>query len=167
MLFRQLFEPVSCTYTYLLGCPTTGECALIDPVIETAERDLAVIRDLGLRLSCTIETHVHADHLTGALKLKHLAGSRIAYPAMDALPCADIGLREGEPLRIGQLALHPLFTPGHTDTHHCYMDGCRCSHLVVLRRYLADRRLRTHRFSVRRSGGVVSQYPRQTVRIAG
>ena len=121
MLFRQLFEPVSCTYTYLLGCPTSGECALIDPVIETAERDLAVIRDLGLRLSCTIETHVHADHLTGALKLKHLVGSQIAYPAMDALPCADIGLREGEPLRIGQLVLHPLFTPGHTDTHHCYM----------------------------------------------
>jgi glyoxylase-like metal-dependent hydrolase (beta-lactamase superfamily II) len=105
----------------LLGCPDTRECALIDPVIDTVERDLEVVRSLGLTLRYTLETHLHADHLTGALKLKHLAGSRIGYPAMDQLPCADIGLREGDSLRIGQIELHPLFTPGHTDTHHCYV----------------------------------------------
>ncbi|MCB1777629.1 MAG: MBL fold metallo-hydrolase [Candidatus Competibacteraceae bacterium] len=120
MIFRQLFEPVSCTYTYLLGCPATGECALIDPVIETVERDLAVIRELGLRLAFTVETHIHADHLTGALKLKHLVGNQIAGPALDELPCTDMGLREGVPLMIGEIALHPLFTPGHTSTHHAY-----------------------------------------------
>jgi glyoxylase-like metal-dependent hydrolase (beta-lactamase superfamily II) len=121
MLFRQLFEPISCTYTYLLGCPQTRESVLIDPVIDTAERDMAIINDLGLKLTYTLETHVHADHLTGALKLKHLAGSKICGPALDALPCTDRGIGEGEVLRIGTLALHPLFTPGHTDTHHCYL----------------------------------------------
>lgn len=121
MLFKQLFEPISSTYTYLLACLDTGECALIDPVIDTTERDLAVLQGLGLKLTYTIDTHVHADHLTGALKLKQMAGSRICYPALEELPCVDIGLREGETFRIGHIELHPLFTPGHTDTHHCYL----------------------------------------------
>jgi glyoxylase-like metal-dependent hydrolase (beta-lactamase superfamily II) len=120
MIFRQLFEPVSCTYTYLIGCSITGKCALIDPVIETVERDLAVINSLDLQLAFTVETHIHADHLTGARKLQQLAGSRIAGPALDELPCTDIGLREGEPLMMGEIALQPLFTPGHTSTHHAY-----------------------------------------------
>lgn len=121
MIFKQLFEPVSCTYSYLLACPDSGECAIIDPVIDTAERDLEVIGQLGLKLDYTIDTHVHADHLTGALKLKCLAGSTICGPALDGLPCTDIGLREGETFRIGHIELHPLYTPGHTDTHHCYL----------------------------------------------
>ena len=121
MIFRQLFEPTSSTYSYLLACPRTGECAIIDPVVDTAERDLEVVQGLGLTLTYTIDTHVHADHLTGALKLKHMATSRICFPALDKLPCVDIGLREGETFRIGDIALHPLFTPGHTDTHHCYL----------------------------------------------
>lgn len=120
MIFKQLFEPASSTYTYLLACPHTGDCALIDPVIETVERDLQVLQSLNLKLTYTIDTHIHADHLTGALKLKHQVGSRICAPAMDQLPCADIGLREEEPFRIGSLELWPLFTPGHTATHHCY-----------------------------------------------
>ncbi len=121
MIFRQLFEPVSSTYSYLLGCPETGHCAIIDPVIDTAERDLDVARSLGLELAYSIDTHIHADHLTGALKLKSLAGSRICGPAMDGLACTDVGLREGEIFRVGHIKIHPLFTPGHTDTHHCYL----------------------------------------------
>jgi sulfur dioxygenase len=121
MIFRQLFEPVSGTYSYLLGCPETRQCAIIDPVIDTAERDLEVVRRLELTLCCTLETHIHADHLSAALKLKHLANSRICTPAMDQLACADIGLSEGEILQIDQIRLHPLFTPGHTGTHHCYL----------------------------------------------
>ncbi|EDZ66870.1 hypothetical protein NOC27_197 [Nitrosococcus oceani AFC27] len=70
MLFKQLFEPVSSTYTYLLACPETGQCALIDPVIDTTKRDLEILQALDLKLTYTIDTHVHADHLTGALKLK-------------------------------------------------------------------------------------------------
>lgn len=120
MLFRQLFEPESYTYTYLLGCPQTGETLLIDPVLETVERDLEALRQLDRKLSCALETHIHADHVTGACKLRALSGCRIAGPAMDELPCRDVGVREGEPFRLGSLAVEPLFTPGHTATHHAY-----------------------------------------------
>ena len=120
MIFRQLFEPDSCTYTYLLGCEESGQAVLIDPVIDTAERDLQTVRELGLTLAYTLETHIHADHLTGARKLRALAGSKIAVPAMDALDCADLGVEEGKPFRVGSIELHPLYTPGHTSTHHAY-----------------------------------------------
>jgi glyoxylase-like metal-dependent hydrolase (beta-lactamase superfamily II) len=121
MLFRQLFEADSCTYTYLLACEETGECLLIDPVIDTVPRDLELLQELGLSLTYTLETHIHADHLTGAKKLRQFTGSRIAVPAMDNLSCADIGIREGEAFRVGKLELQPLFTPGHTGTHHAYL----------------------------------------------
>jgi glyoxylase-like metal-dependent hydrolase (beta-lactamase superfamily II) len=121
MLFRQLQDPDSCTFTYLLSCPDTGETVLIDPVLDTVDRDLIVLRELGLTLNYTLDTHIHADHLTGARRLKELAGSRIAYPAIDELPCADIGVREGRAFRVGNIEIHPLFTPGHTDHHHAYL----------------------------------------------
>lgn len=121
MIFRQLFEPESSTYTYLLGDTGSGKALLIDPAVETAERDLGIVRSLGLELAYTLETHVHADHLTGALMLKQLAGSRIAGPALDRLPCTDVGVCEGTPFAVGSIVLHPLFTPGHTSTHHSYL----------------------------------------------
>ena len=121
MIFRQLFEADSSTYTYLLACPNSAEAILIDPVLETVERDLQVLKDMQLRLTATLETHVHADHLTGALRLKQRVNSKIAYPAMDDLPCAEIGVREGEPFKVGSIELHPLFTPGHTNHHHAYL----------------------------------------------
>jgi glyoxylase-like metal-dependent hydrolase (beta-lactamase superfamily II) len=121
MIFKQLFEPDSCTYTYLLGCEDTGESVLIDPVIDTVERDLDVIHSLGLKPVYTLETHIHADHLTGARKMKALASTQIVVPKMDQLRCADLGVQEGEIFQVGKLQLHPLFTPGHTDTHHAYL----------------------------------------------
>ncbi|HEY5603568.1 MAG TPA: MBL fold metallo-hydrolase [Gammaproteobacteria bacterium] len=121
MLFRQLLEPDSCTYTYLLACPETGATVLIDPVLDTVERDLEILQTMGLQLSYTLDTHVHADHLTGAARLKSLTGSRIAYPAMDELPCADIGIEEHKVFRVGNINIHPLFTPGHTSHHHAYL----------------------------------------------
>ena len=121
MLFRQLFEPDSSTYTYLISCPDSGETALIDPVLDTAERDAALLQMLGLSLSYTIDTHIHADHLSGARRLKQLTGSRIVYPAVDELPCADLGVHESEVFRVGNIELQPLFTPGHTDHHHAYL----------------------------------------------
>ena len=121
MLFKQLFEPDSSTYTYLLGCQDTGETVLIDPVLDTVERDLTVLKDLGIKLTYTLDTHIHADHLTGAYRLKSIAGSRIAYPAIDELPCADIGVKEGETFKVGNIEIVPLFTPGHTDHHHAYL----------------------------------------------
>lgn len=121
MIFRQLFEEESSTYTYLFGCTETGQAMLLDPVIETAERDLAVISELGLELAFTLDTHIHADHITSACRLRSLTGCKVAYPAQDGLPCADIGVAEDSPLTVGKLTFYPRFTPGHTDTHHCYL----------------------------------------------
>lgn len=121
MVFRQLFEPESSTYTYLLACPDTGQAVLVDPVVETIDRDLAALQALGLRLAYTLDTHIHADHITSSCRLRQVAGSKIALPDMDRLPCTDVGVGEGRPLEVGSLTLQPLFTPGHTDTHHCYV----------------------------------------------
>jgi sulfur dioxygenase len=120
MIFRQLFEPESSTYTYLLGCAETGEALLLDPVLETVERDLAVLSELRLTLALTLDTHVHADHVTAAARLRALTGCRIAFPAASEVAGADLPVSEGEPVRVGGLELHPLFTPGHTADHHCY-----------------------------------------------
>lgn len=120
MIFRQLFEPLSSTYTYLLGCAETGQAVLIDPVVNSIERDLGELQRLGLTLAFTLDTHIHADHITAAAHLKERVGSRIAAPAMDRLACADVGVVEGTPLRVGRIELHPLHTPGHTDGHHAY-----------------------------------------------
>src|SRR4029077_8858096 len=81
LIFRQLFDPQSSTYSYLLGDGAGGEAILIDPVYEQAPRDSALVRELGLKLQCTLETHVHADHVTGASALKGRLGSKIALGA--------------------------------------------------------------------------------------
>lgn len=125
MIFRQLFEPVSSTYTYLLGCEQTGQAVLIDPVVNSIERDLEELQRLGLTLAFTLDTHIHADHITGALQLKQRTGSRIAAPAFDRLPCADVGVEEGVPFEVGEMTIQPLHTPGHTDGHFSYVLGER------------------------------------------
>ncbi len=125
MIFRQLFEPLSSTYTYLLGCEDTGQAVLVDPVVNSIDRDLEQVSSLGLTLAWTVDTHIHADHITGALHLRQRAGSKVAAPAIDRLPCADRGLIEGEPLHVGGIELQPLHTPGHTDGHFAYVVGDR------------------------------------------
>jgi glyoxylase-like metal-dependent hydrolase (beta-lactamase superfamily II) len=89
------------------------------------QRDLQIVNDLGCRLVMTIDTHIHADHITSASTLRREAGSRIAIPALDALPCADLGLEDGIPVRIGALQLEPMHTPGHTDNHFSILAGDR------------------------------------------
>ena len=125
MIFRQLFEPLSSTYTYLLGCEETGQAVLIDPVIVSIDRDLAEINRLGLKLAYSVDTHIHADHITAALELKNKVGSKIAAPAFDHLPCADVGIEEGVPFKLGSIELQPLHTPGHTAGHFAYRIGER------------------------------------------
>jgi sulfur dioxygenase len=120
MLFRQLFEPLSSTCTYLLGCEETGEALLIDPVVNSIDRDLEVVAGLGLKLAWTLDTHIHADHITAALHLKERVGSRIAAPAIERLACADLGVLDGVPFALGRIALRPMHTPGHTDGHFAY-----------------------------------------------
>lgn len=125
MIFRQLFEPVSSTYTYLFGCPEARQAMLVDPVLPMWERDVAEVRRLGLELVYTLDTHVHADHITGARKLREMTGSRIAHPALDRLPCTDVPIEDRRPLLVGALRIDPLHTPGHTDNHFAYRVGDR------------------------------------------
>lgn len=120
MIFRQLFEPLSSTFTYLLGCEASGQAVLIDPVVNSIDRDLAELQRLGLTLACTLDTHLHADHITGALHLKQRTGCQIAAPAIDRLSCTDVGLEDGTPLPLGSVTLMPLHTPGHTSGHFAY-----------------------------------------------
>nr|NUR37503.1 MBL fold metallo-hydrolase [Sphingomonas sp.] len=127
MLFRQLFEPGSSAYTYLIACDEMRAAALIDPVLETTDRDLQLLADLGLTLKYTIETHIHADHVTGAARLRELTGCKAAVPEKSAANHVDLPIREGEPISVGKLPLVPLYTPGHTDDHYAYLlerDGC-------------------------------------------
>jgi sulfur dioxygenase len=114
LVFRQLFDPTSSTYTYLLGCSVSKEALLIDPVFEQARRDAALIGELGLTLTWTLDTHVHADHVTGAWLLKQRLGSRIALSAAAGASGADRLLQDGDRIEFGRRALEVRATPGHT-----------------------------------------------------
>ncbi|MTV38632.1 MBL fold metallo-hydrolase [Duganella radicis] len=112
MIFRQLFDPISSTYTYLLG--DGGEAVLIDPVYEQVPRDLALLQELGLKLSATLDTHVHADHVTGAWRLQQRCGSAIAVSEMAGAEGVDHPLRHGDRIQFGGRHLSVRATPGHT-----------------------------------------------------
>lgn len=114
MLFRQLFDLTSFTYTYLLADETTREAVLIDPVFELADRDRALLRELGLTLRYTLDTHVHADHVTGAWRMAHALGSRIALSKRSGAVGADLYVDDGDIVRVGALELAVRATPGHT-----------------------------------------------------
>lgn len=112
LVFRQLFDPTSSTYTYLLG--DAGEAVIIDPVFENERRDVALLRELGLRLVATLDTHVHADHVTGAWLLKARCGSRILLSEAAAAANADQLLKHGDRVPFGGRHLEVRATPGHT-----------------------------------------------------
>src|SRR5688572_20726383 len=101
LLFQQLFEHESSTYTYLLADSNSREAVIIDPVLETAERDLKLIRELDLKLKFILETHVHADHITGAAKLAEATGAEIALSAAAKAQGPHRSLRDGEIIRFG------------------------------------------------------------------
>ena len=112
LVFRQLFDPTSSNYTYLLG--DSGEALLIDPVFEHERRDVALLRELDLRLVATLDTHVHADHVTAAWLLKQRCGSLILLSAASAAANADRLLHHGDKVRFGSRHLEVRATPGHT-----------------------------------------------------
>ena len=115
MIFRQLFDPETSTYTYLLADEATRDAVLIDPVREQVARDAQLVRELGVTLRFTLETHVHADHITGASLLRDELGSRAAVGAAAGVTGADRALADGEELRVGSLSLRAIATPGHTN----------------------------------------------------
>jgi len=115
LIFRQLFDQQSSTYTYLLADSGTREAVLIDPVFEQARRDAALLDELGLRLLYTIDTHVHADHVTGAWMLKQRTHSEIAISAASGAGGADRYLDHGDRVTFGARHLGVRATPGHTN----------------------------------------------------
>ena len=115
LIFRQLIDPQSSTYTYLLGDSKSGEAVLIDPVFEQARRDAALLNELGLRLIYTLETHVHADHVTGAWLLKRRFGSQIGVAKASGALGADRYLAHGDRVALGNRQLQVRATPGHTN----------------------------------------------------
>lgn len=110
----QLFDPASSTYTYVLHDEATREALIIDPVDEQLERDLGVLRQHGLKLVWTVETHAHADHITSAGQLAEHAGARTAAPQGCGITTAAVQLADGDVLRFGQEQILALHTPGHT-----------------------------------------------------
>jgi glyoxylase-like metal-dependent hydrolase (beta-lactamase superfamily II)/rhodanese-related sulfurtransferase len=115
MLMRQLFDPATSTYTYLLADEETREAALIDPVIEQVERDLELITELGLTLRWALDTHVHADHVTGLGTLRARTGCKTVLSERAGTGCADVLVKEGDRVPLGRRALDVRETPGHTD----------------------------------------------------
>jgi glyoxylase-like metal-dependent hydrolase (beta-lactamase superfamily II) len=119
MLFRQLFDSESCTYTYLVADEVSGEAALIDPVREQLDRDLRLVGQLGLTLRYVLDTHVHADHITAAGELRDRTGAQTVSCLTGGADCASLRLGHGSQLHLssrpGGLLLKALATPGHTD----------------------------------------------------
>ena len=114
LVFRQLFHRDSSTYTYLLG--SDGEALLIDPVLECAERDAALARELGLRVTNVVNTHVHADHVSSASRLRALLpGGVRSLAGANSGACVDACLAEGQRIAFGRRALRVIATPGHTE----------------------------------------------------
>lgn len=114
-IFRQLYDPQSSTYSYLLADGDKREAILIDPVFEHAVRDSALISELELTLLATLDTHVHADHVTGAWLLRHRLGSKIAISGASGAQGADVLLRDGDRVHFGDRYVTAYNTPGHTD----------------------------------------------------
>jgi len=114
-LFYQLFEAESFTYTYVLADRKTREAIVIDPVMETHERDLKLLEEEELKLLYILETHVHADHITGAALLKEKTNSKICLSEHSGALRADLLLKNDQRLRFGQHEIKCLSTPGHTD----------------------------------------------------
>ncbi len=123
MLFRQLFDPVSSTYTYLLGCSDTGEAVVIDPVFEQYSRDSALIRELGLHVRYVLDTHVHADHVTGAWLMRSNLGAGIVLSARYGVEEVDVPVDHGDVLAFGNCSLTVRATPGHTAGCVTYVDA--------------------------------------------
>lgn len=123
MIFVQLFEQESSTYSYLLGDAETREAVLIDPVIETVDRDLKLIDEMGLKLKFVLDTHVHADHITGAGEIRKRTGAKTVVAESAGLECVDMPAKEGDVYSFGKHQIKVLETPGHTDGCLSYLVG--------------------------------------------
>lgn len=123
VIFRQLFDPETSTYTYLLADEVSRKAVLIDSVLDQFERDVRLLRELELELAYALETHVHADHVTASGRLRDVLGCRVGVGESTGVTNADLLLRDGETVHCGELTLEVLATPGHTSG--CVSYVCR------------------------------------------
>jgi sulfur dioxygenase len=125
MIFRQLFDSVSGTYTYLLASRRGGEALIIDPVIEKVDRYLQLIAELDLKLVKAVDTHLHADHVTGLGALRDRTQCITVMGEQTKADVVSMRLSEGDKLAIEGVSLDVLYTPGHTDDSYSYLMGDR------------------------------------------
>ena len=121
MIFRQLFDAESSTYTYLLADAQSRQSIIVDPVREQASRDLALLNALNLDLVYILETHVHADHVTGANQLKRVTGARTGVSQHCGASGFDRLLLDGDHIGFGAEVLLVIATPGHTPGSSCFL----------------------------------------------
>lgn len=121
MLFRQLFDAESSTYTYLLADQVSQQAILVDPVLEQIERDRQLLHQLNLTLRYCLETHIHADHITSTGQLRAATGCLGIVPENAHAACADRHISHNETLELGDISIRAIATPGHTDSHNAYL----------------------------------------------
>jgi glyoxylase-like metal-dependent hydrolase (beta-lactamase superfamily II)/rhodanese-related sulfurtransferase len=121
MIFRQLFDSTSGTYTYILASRPGGEALIIDPVLEKVDRYLQLIRELDLKLVKAVDTHLHADHITGLGALRDRTHCITVMGDRSKVDVVSMRLTEGDKLTIEGVALDVLYTPGHTDDSYSYL----------------------------------------------
>lgn len=121
MIFKQFFESESSTYTYLVACEKTKQAVLIDPVASEVPQYLEVLREKDLKLEYTLDTHVHADHITAAGILREKIGSKSVLNRYSGVDCGDILITGGSILRLGKIHIEVLYTPGHTNSCTSYL----------------------------------------------
>jgi len=120
MEMRQLFDEASSTFSYLLWDTASREAAIIDPVQEQTRRDIHLVWQLGLKLRYTLETHVHTDHVTGSGDLRQIFNSIVVVHENSHAKCADVLVKDGDFIPLGNARLNILYTPGHTSGDICY-----------------------------------------------
>jgi sulfur dioxygenase len=121
MIFRQLFEPVSCTYSYLLVSRRGGGVLIIDPVLEKVDRYLPLVNELNLKLVKALDTHLQADHLTGLGALRDRTHCMTVMGEQSSVEVVSMRVADGDQLEIEGLAFDVIYTPGHTDDSYCFL----------------------------------------------
>ena len=120
MIFRQLFDATSGTYTYLLASRRGGEALIVDPVLEKVDRYLQLIQELDLKLVKAVDTHLHADHITGLGALRDRTHCITVMGEQSQVDVVSMRIAEGDRLTIEGIALDVIYTPGHTDDSYCF-----------------------------------------------
>jgi len=125
MIFRQLFDPVSSTYTYLLAARQGGEALIIDPVLDRVPQYLRLLDELEVKLAMAVDSHIHADHVTGIGRLRQAVDCVTAMGEQSRAECVSVRFKEGEVLKADGLRIKAMYTPGHTDDSYSFVLGDR------------------------------------------